>query len=434
LTTRMELARRSTLTDEVKSVAEEEDVLPERLMRLLGRGEVVIVRNVLREIKPLGLGKGLRTKINANIGSSPNIHDIDLELRKAEIAINYGADTIMDLSTGGSIDAIRRAILKNVRVPVGTVPIYQAGIEAAKRKGAIVDMDEDDMFNAVERHAKDGVDFVTVHAGVTKSSLKRLLESKRIIPMVSRGGTFHAAWILHHDKENPFYANYDYLLEIAKEYDLTLSLGDGLRPGCIHDATDPAQIEELLVISQLVERAREKGVQAIVEGPGHVPIHEVAANVRLQKSLCKDAPFYVLGPLVTDIAPGYDHIVGAIGGAIAALEGADFLCYVTPAEHLSLPSEEDVKLGVIAAKIAAHVADIAKLGDRAAKRDREMAEARIKLNWEKQFSLALDQEKAKSYRKRFPVSERSCTMCGEYCAMKLISEALGRKDFSRLTC
>ena len=260
----MELARRSTLTDEVKSVAEEEDVLPERLMRLLGRGEVVIVRNVLREIKPLGLGKGLRTKINANIGSSPNIHDIDLELRKAEIAINYGADTIMDLSTGGSIDAIRRAILKNVRVPVGTVPIYQAGIEAAKRKGAIVDMDEDDMFNAVERHAKDGVDFVTVHAGVTKSSLKRLLESKRIIPMVSRGGTFHAAWILHHDKENPFYANYDYLLEIAKEYDITLSLGDGMRSGAIYDSNDRAKLQELLIIGELVEKARMKGIQTMV--------------------------------------------------------------------------------------------------------------------------------------------------------------------------
>lgn len=433
MTTRMEAASR-WVSDEVKFVAESEGVSPEKVARRLGRGEVVIVRNVVREVKPLGIGKGLRTKINANIGSSPNICDVELELRKANIAVKYGADTLMDLSTGGDLDEIRRRVLKSVKVPVGTVPIYQAGIEAARKKGAIVDMDEDDMFNVIEKHAKDGVDFVTVHVGVTRENVKKLIESKRIIPMVSRGGTFHAAWILHHDQENPLYKNYDYLLEIAKEYDMTLSLGDGLRPGCIHDATDVPQISELVTISHLVERAREKRVQVIVEGPGHVPIHEIAANIRLQKAMCKDAPFYVLGPLVTDIAPGYDHIVGAIGGAIAALEGADFLCYVTPAEHLGLPSEEDVKLGVIAAKIAAHVADIARLGDKAAKRDHEMAKARVNLDWETQFSLALDPEMARAYRERHPAKEVSCTMCGEYCAMKLISEALGRKDFSRLTC
>ncbi|MEM4675076.1 MAG: phosphomethylpyrimidine synthase ThiC [Nitrososphaerota archaeon] len=430
----MEEASRLSLTEEIKAVAEEEGIPPEKVARRLGRGEVVIVRNVVREVKPLGIGKGLRTKINANIGTSSEVCDVELELRKAFIAIRYGADTIMDLSTGGDLDTIRRRILKSVNVPVGTVPIYQAGIEAARKKGAIIDMDEDDMFNAIEKHAKDGVDFVTVHVGVTKENVKKLVESKRIIPMVSRGGTFHAAWILHHDKENPLYENFDYLLEIARQYDMTLSLGDGLRPGCIHDATDVLQISELVTISRLVERAREKGVQVIVEGPGHVPINEIAANIRLQKSMCKNAPFYVLGPLVTDIAPGYDHIVGAIGGAIAALEGADFLCYVTPAEHLRLPGEEDVKLGVIAAKIAAHVADIAKLGQRAAKWDDEMAKARVSLDWGKQFSLAIDPEKARAYHEQGTTRKTACTMCGEYCAMKLISEALGRKDFSRLTC
>lgn len=434
LTTRMETANRSVLTDEVKAIAEEEKVSPEKLVRRLGRGEVVIVRNVAREVKPLGIGKGLRTKINANIGSSPKVYDVELELRKAKVAVGYGADTLMDLSTGGDIDRIRQMILKSVNVPVGTVPIYQAGIEAVKKKGAIVDMDEDDMFNAIKKHADDGVDFVTVHVGVTKENVKRLIESKRIIPMVSRGGVFHAAWIIHHDQENPLYKNYDYLLEIAKEYDLTLSLGDGLRPGCIHDATDVPQISELVTIGHLVERARKKGVQVIVEGPGHVPIHEIAANIKLQKAMCKEAPFYVLGPLVTDVAPGYDHIVGAIGGAIAALEGADFLCYVTPAEHLGLPSEEDVKLGVIAAKIAAHVADIAKLGGHIVEWDHEMARARVSLDWDKQFSLAIDPEKARSLHERLSLKEAVCTMCGEYCAMKLISEALGSKDFSRLSC
>lgn len=430
----METASRLALTDEIKTVANDEGLSPEKVARRLGRGEIVIVRNTVREVKPLGIGMGLRTKINANIGTSPHVCNVELELRKAKIAVDYGADTLMDLSTGGDIDSIRRRILKSVSVPVGTVPIYQAGIDAAKRKGAIVDMDEDDMFNTVEKHAKDGVDFVTVHVGVTKENVEKIVKSGRIIPLVSRGGAFHVAWILHHNQENPFYANFDYLLEIAREYDLTLSLGDGLRPGCIHDATDAPQISELITIVHLIERARADGVQVIVEGPGHVPIHEIAANIRIQKALCKNAPFYVLGPLVTDIAPGYDHIVGAIGGAIAAMEGADFLCYVTPAEHLGLPDEEDVKLGVIAAKIAAHVADIAKLGDRVAERDHEMAKARISLNWERQFSLALDSERARAYRERYKIKETVCTMCGEYCAMKLISEYLGRKDFSRLTC
>jgi phosphomethylpyrimidine synthase len=420
----------------MKQVSEDEDFPVERLLELIASGRVVITRNIKREnVKPLGIGEGLRTKINANVGTSADFYDVNYELKKAKIAVEYGADTIMDLSTGGDINDVRRKIIKNTDAPLGTVPIYQAGIEAGKKKGAIVDMDEDDMFKAIENHAEDGVDFMTVHVGVTRKTVEILTKRKRIIPMVSRGGTFHAAWIMHNDQENPLYSNYDYLLELAKKYDFTLSLGDGLRPGCIHDASDELQMQELLTISELVERAREKEVQVMVEGPGHVPIHQVGANVRIQKALCKGAPFYVLGPLVTDLAPGYDHITSAIGGAIAAMEGADFLCYVTPAEHLGLPNEEDVKEGVIASKIAAHAADIAKLGDKASKWDNEMARARIDIDWEKQYELSLDPKKAKLFHERVEAKEpKSCTMCGKFCAMKIISEALDNPELEKFKC
>lgn len=436
MTTQIQSARRGIVTDEAKQVSEDEEFPVERLLKLIASGRVVITRNLKREnVKPLGIGESLRTKINANLGSSADYYDADYELKKANIAIEYGADTIMDLSTGGDIDNIRRKIIKNTKVPLGTVPIYQAGIEASKKKGAIVDMDEDDMFKAIEKHAEDGVDFVTVHVGVTRKTIEILTKRKRIIPMVSRGGTFHAAWIMHNNHENPLYSNYDYLLEIAKKYDLTLSLGDGLRPGCIHDASDELQMQELLTISELVERAREKEVQVIVEGPGHVPIHQIGANVRIQKALCKGAPFYVLGPLVTDLTPGYDHITGAIGGAIAAMEGADFLCYVTPAEHLGLPDEEDVKQGVIASKIAAHAADIAKLGDKASKWDNEMAHSRIAIDWEKQYELSLDPKRAKLLHERMEAKEpKTCTMCGQFCAMKIISEALNKPELEKFKC
>ncbi|MEM3594046.1 MAG: phosphomethylpyrimidine synthase ThiC [Candidatus Jordarchaeaceae archaeon] len=436
MTTQIQSARRGIVTYEAKQVSEEEDIPVEKLLKLVASGRVVITRNLKREsVKPLGIGEGLRTKINANVGSSADYYDADYELKKAKIAIEYGADTIMDLSTGGDIDNIRRKIIKNTNVPIGTVPIYQAGIEASKKKGAIIDMDEDDMFKAIVKHAEDGVDFITVHVGVTKKAVELLKKRKRIIPMVSRGGTFHAAWIIHNNQENPLYSNFDYLLEIAKEYDLTLSLGDGLRPGCIHDASDELQMQELLTISELVGRAREKEIQVIVEGPGHVPIHQIGANVRIQKALCKGAPFYVLGPLVTDLAPGYDHITGAIGGAIAAMEGADFLCYVTPAEHLGLPDEEDVKQGVIASKIAAHAADIAKLGDRALKLDEKMAQARIAIDWEKQYKLSFDPKTAKRLHERMEATEpKSCTMCGRFCAMKIISEALDTPELKKLKC
>ncbi|MEM1553160.1 MAG: phosphomethylpyrimidine synthase ThiC [Candidatus Bathyarchaeia archaeon] len=422
----MEAARRGQITEEMRIVAEDEGESPQALCQRIAQGTVIITRNIKREnVHPVGIGKGLRTKVNANIGTSQDLCDLNLEIEKAEVAVKYGADTIMDLSTAGDLDEIRRAIIKAVNVPIGTVPIYQAAIEATKKRGAIIHMTEDDIFNIIEKHAKDGVDFMTVHCGVTQQIVKKLAKHPRLMGVVSRGGTFLAAWILHHDKENPLYANYDYLLELAKKYDFALSLGDGLRPGCIFDSTDWAQIQELLTIGELVERARDANVQVMVEGPGHLPLNDVAANVQLEKSICKDAPFYVLGPVVTEIAPGYDHIVGAIGGALAGLAGADFLCYLTPAEHLGLPSLEDVKEGVIATKIAAHAADIAKLGAKAAAQDLAMAKARANLDWKGQFENAIDPEKAKKVHGRIkPKSPETCSMCSEYCAIKILKEAL----------
>ncbi|MEM3727611.1 MAG: phosphomethylpyrimidine synthase ThiC [Candidatus Bathyarchaeia archaeon] len=422
----MEAARRGQITEEMRIVAEDEGESPQALCQRIAQGTVIITRNIKRgNVHPVGIGKGLRTKVNANIGTSPDLCDLNLEVEKARVAVKYGADTIMDLSTAGDLDEIRRDIIKAVNVPIGTVPIYQAAVEVAKKKGAIIHMTEDDIFNTIEKHAKDGVDFMTVHCGVTQQIVKKLAKHPRLMGVVSRGGTFLAAWILHHNKENPLYANYDYLLELAKKYDFALSLGDGLRPGCIFDSTDWAQIQELLTIGELVERARDANVQVMVEGPGHLPLNDVAANVQLEKSICKDAPFYVLGPVVTEIAPGYDHIVGAIGGALAGLAGADFLCYLTPAEHLGLPSLEDVKEGVIATKIAAHAADIAKLGAKAAAQDLAMAKARANLDWRGQFENAIDPEKAKKVHGRVkPKSPETCSMCSEYCAIKILREAL----------
>jgi len=426
LATQMESAKRGQITEEMRIVAEYEGESAEVICQRIAEGTVIITRNVVREnVHPLGIGKGLRTKVNANVGTSQDLCDPNLEVEKAKVAVKYGADTVMDLSTAGDLDKIRQAIIKAVKVPVGTVPIYQAAIEAAKKKGSIIHMTEDDIFNTIEKHAKDGVDFMTVHCGVTQQIVKKLAEHPRLMGLVSRGGTFLAAWILHHNKENPLYANYDYLLEIARKYDFAISLGDGLRPGCIFDSTDWAQVQELLTIGELVERARAANVQAMVEGPGHLPLQDVAANVQLEKSICKGAPFYVLGPVVTEVAPGYDHIVGAIGGALAGFAGADFLCYVTPAEHLGLPTLEDVKEGVIAAKIAAHAADIAKLGAKASAQDLAMAKARASLDWKGQFENAIDPEKAKKIHGRIkPKSPETCSMCSKYCAIKILKEAL----------
>jgi phosphomethylpyrimidine synthase len=424
MVTQMESARKNVVTDEVRAVAESEELPVEIVMRGIAEGRVVITKNVMREITPLGIGERLRIKVNANVGTSREICDVQRELEKSRAAVDAGADTLMDLSTGGDIDEVRRRILREVRVPVGTVPIYQAVIEAQDKHGAIVSMTEDDIFNAIERHAKDGVDFLTVHCGITKESVEKVIRQKRLLGIVSRGGTFLTAWIIHNKAENPLYANYDYLLEIAKKYDLTLSLGDGLRPGCISDATDIPQIQELLIIGELVERARKAGVQTMVEGPGHIPLDQIETNVKLEKSMCKDAPFYVLGPLVTDVAPGYDHIVGAIGGAVAAMSGANFLCYVTPTEHIALPDVEDVKEGVLTTRIAAHAGDLVNNRRIAAKWDYSISKARSDLDWKEQMRLSLNPDKVKRIREERPPKkvEEVCTMCGEFCAIKILKD------------
>jgi phosphomethylpyrimidine synthase len=408
---------KSDIPEVIKQVAKSEGMDPEKLRRKVVAGEIVIPFNPIHSPKPLGIGGGLPVKVNANIGTSPDCMDVEEEIRKAKVSVEYGSDAVMDLSIGGDLTLIRRRLIDVLEVPFGTVPIYEAGLAAAK-KSAVVDMTEDDMFNAFENHAKDGVDFTVAHVGVTKESVNRLKKQGRILDVVSRGGSFHTAWILHNEKENPLYENFDYLLEIAAKYDLTLSLGDGFRSGCIHDANDRAKIQELLIIGELVERARAYGVQTIVEGPGHVPLNLIESNIKIMKSATKNAPYYVLGPLVTDIAPGYDHIVSAIGGAIAGYAGADFLCYVTPSEHLSLPTIDDVREGVIAARIAAHSANIARgIGTEL---DLEMAQARRDLDWDKMFSLVIDPGKAKRYRnERKPSHEDVCSMCGDLCAIKL---------------
>jgi phosphomethylpyrimidine synthase len=424
--TQLELARKGIVSPRMKHVAEKEGLETDVIMQGLAEGEIIIPANVNHtNLIPCGIGKGLRTKVNANIGTSSDFCDLNTELRKLQTAIDFGADTVMDLSTGGDISAIRRAILSASTVPVGTVPIYQAGIEAIENRGAIVNMSVDDIFTVIREHAKDGVDFMTVHCGVTRASVARLKKQGRITDVVSRGGAFLIGWMLHNDAENPLYQFYDRLLGLALEYDFALSLGDGLRPGCLADATDRAQIEELIILGELVEHSREIGVQAMVEGPGHLPLDQIATNVQLEKSLCRGAPFYVLGPLVTDIGAGYDHITAAIGGAIAAAAGADFLCYVTPTEHLSLPNVEDVKEGVIASRIAAHAADIVK-GKKGAKEwNEQMSRARRSLDWETQAKLSLDPELSQQIHSKIPAEGATCSMCGKYCAMAIIEKYLG---------
>jgi phosphomethylpyrimidine synthase len=430
--TQLEFARKGRLTRAIREVAAEEGIASEVLLGLVASGKVVIPFNPNHSpARPAGIGQSLRTKVNVNIGTSADFPRLADELRKLEIAVRYDADAIMDLSTGGDLRKIRRRILARAPMPLGTVPIYQAAIEAIGRRGSIVKMTEEDLFSAIESQAQEGVDFVTVHCGLTQKAIARLKAQGRVADIVSRGGAFHLAWMLHHEKENPLYARYDRLLEIARRYDLTLSLGDGLRPGSIIDATDRPQIEELLTLGELVERAWQAGVQVMVEGPGHIPLDQVEMNIKLQKRVCKGAPFYVLGPLVTDVAPGYDHIVSAIGGAIAAAAGADFLCYVTPAEHLGLPSVEDVKEGLIASKIAAHAADIVKGVKGAIDRDLALSKARKKLDWTAQRKLVIDPHKFSEIRKKRRSASKACSMCGEYCAMRIVSRFLdsdGRAD------
>ncbi|MDD5038751.1 MAG: phosphomethylpyrimidine synthase ThiC [Dehalococcoidales bacterium] len=425
--TQLELAKKGITSPQMESVAHREGVEVEFIRQGLAEGAIIITANTRHvNLIPCGIGRGLRTKVNANIGSSSDYTNVDTELNKLRVAIDFGADTVMDLSTGGDIPAIRRSIIVASSVPIGTVPIYQAGIEAIARSGAIIKMTADDLFTVIEEQARDGVDFVTVHCGVTQSAIARLKQQGRVADVVSRGGAFLIGWMLHHERENPLFEHYDRLLEIAREFDVTLSLGDGMRPGSLADATDRAQIEELLVIGELVQRARQAGVQTMVEGPGHLPLNQIETNVQLEKSICKGAPFYVLGPLVTDIGAGYDHITGAIGGAIAAAAGVDFLCYVTPAEHLSLPDPEDVKQGVIASRIAAHAGDIVKGVKGAEQWDRKMSIARKKLDWEEQAKLTLDPERARRVHGRQHASAgRACSMCGAFCAMELVEKYLG---------
>jgi phosphomethylpyrimidine synthase len=424
--TQLEQAQKGIISSQMKIVAEQEHLDPEFIRAGIAAGNIVIPANINhKNFTPFGIGKGLRTKVNANLGTSSDYGTIKTELEKLKVAIAVGADTVMDLSTGGDIPAVRRAVMKASTIPVGTVPLYQAAIKAIKESGAIVKMTSDDIFSAIEDHAKDGVDFITVHCGVTRSAIARLKEQGRITDVVSRGGAFTVAWILHNGKENPLYEYYDRLLEIARRYDMTLSLGDGMRPGCLADATDHAQIEELLILGELVQRAWKAGVQVMVEGPGHVPLNQIETNVKLQKSICKGAPFYVLGPLVTDIGAGYDHITGAIGGAIAAMHGADFLCYVTPSEHLSLPDVEDVRQGVIASRIAGHAADIAKGVQGAMDWDIKMAKARKALDWEGQAKLTLTPEYSRKVHAKHTSGGEACSMCGDYCAMKVVGEYLG---------
>ena len=423
--TQLEMARKGIISPEMKIVAGQEQLDVEFIRAGIADGNIVIPANVNhKNFTPFGIGKGLRTKVNANLGTSSDFGTIQTELAKLHAAIEVGADTVMYLSTGGDIPAMRRAVMKASTIPVGTVPLYQAAIKAIKESGAIVKMSADDIFSAIEDHCKDGVDFITVHCGVTRSAIARLKEQGRITDVVSRGGAFTVGWILHNEQENPLYQYYDRLLEIAHRYDVTLSLGDGMRPGCLADATDHAQVEELLILGELVQRAWKAGVQVMVEGPGHIPLNQIETNVKLQKSICKGAPFYVLGPLVTDIGAGYDHITGAIGGAIAAMYGADFLCYVTPSEHLSLPDVEDVRQGVIASRIAGHAADIAKGVKGAMDWDIKMAHARKALDWEAQAKLTLTPDYSRKVHAKHTSGGEACSMCGDYCAMKVVGEYL----------
>ncbi len=424
--TQLELAKKGIISPQMKAVAEVEGLEPEFIRQGVAAGTIVIPANTKHSnLAPCGIGQGLSTKINANIGTSSDFGDINSELEKLRVAIEAGADAVMDLSTGGDIGAIRRAIITASPRTIGTVPIYQAGIEAIARDGAIVKMTADELFGVIEENSRDGVDFITVHCGVTQSAVARLKQQGRVADVVSRGGAFLIGWMLHNERENPLYEQYDRLLEIAREFDVTLSLGDGMRPGSLADATDRAQVEELITLGELVQRAWQAGVQVMVAGPGHLPMNQIETNVRLQKAICKGAPFYVLGPLVTDIAAGYDHITGAIGGAIAAAAGADFLCYVTPSEHLSLPDVEDVRQGVIASRIAAHAADMVKGVKGAQDWDLKMSLARKKLDWEEQARLSLDPERSRRVHRRYGSTGPACSMCGSYCAMDLVSKYLG---------
>jgi phosphomethylpyrimidine synthase len=418
--TRMEEAKAGTISPEIKKASLREGMTPGKMRDGVADGTIALVRNKLRAIDPMAIGAGTRIKVNANIGTSSAKSDICEELEKMHAALKHGADAIMDLSTAGDLTAIRAALLKECTVPFGTVPLYEM-VSVARRKGmSVLDLTADDMFAVIEDHCRQGVDFLTLHCGVNRQTIARFKEVKRLAGAVSRGGTIMMEWIHHNRRENPLYEQYDRLLGICAEYDVAVSLGDGFRPGAIADATDRVQIEELTVLGELVKRAWQRNVTVFVEGPGHVPLNQIVSNIQVQKTLCRNAPFYVLGPLVTDVSPGYDHISAAIGGAIAGMAGADFLCYVTPAEHLRLPSVDDVREGVIASRIAAHAADIARGYPGAQEWDDSISRAKVDLDWERMLSLCIDPEKARKYRASLPPQgdENLCSMCGEFCAIR----------------
>ena len=422
-TTQMDAARKGILTKELLAVAKKEQMEPEKLVKLVAAGQVVIPANKCHTcLDPNGIGSALRTKINVNLGTSRDLNDLDMELQKVNDAVAMGAESIMDLSSFGDTQKFRRKLTAECPAIIGTVPIYDAVVYYHK---PLREITSEEWLQIAEMHAKDGVDFLTIHVGINKNTAERFKKMKRLTNIVSRGGSIIFAWMEMTGQENPFYEHFDRLLDICQEYDVTLSLGDACRPGCLEDATDVSQLEELLTLGELTRRAWVKNVQVMIEGPGHMPLDQIAANMKIQQSVCKGAPFYVLGPLVTDVAPGYDHITAAIGGAIAASAGASFLCYVTPAEHLRLPNRDDVKEGIIASRIAAHAADIAKGIPGAKEWDRKMAQARARLDWEEQFSLAIDPEKARRYRAESkPEKEDTCSMCGNFCAVKNMNRIL----------
>ncbi|MCX9013852.1 MAG: phosphomethylpyrimidine synthase ThiC [Candidatus Methanoperedens sp.] len=420
-------AKKGSITEVMKQVAKDEGVEPEFVRRGVESGRIVIPISPYRETRAVGIGKGLRTKVNASIGTSSDIVDINIEIEKAKMAEATGADTLMELSTGGDFYDIRKKVIAATSLSVGSVPLYQAFIEAIRKHGAVVDMEEDELFKITAEQAKLGTNFMAIHTGINQITVERLKAQGRFGGLCSRGGAFMTAWMMHNEKENPLYSEFDYLLEIMKEHEVTLSMGNGMRAGAVHDSTDRAQIQELIINSELSDKAHAAGVQTIVEGPGHIPIDEIETNVMLMKRMSGEKPFYMLGPLVTDIAPGYDHIVAAIGASLSSAYGADFICYVTPAEHLALPNVEDVRQGVITARIAAHIGDMIKNGSR--QQDLEMGRARRDLQWDKMYELAIDPAHAKAIRdSRSPGDKEACTMCGDYCALKIVKQNF---DFAR---
>ncbi len=422
--TQLDRARDGEITQEMKEAAVYDDVSPEFIRDGIANGHIVIYGNPQRKSTVVGIGQGLRTKINASIGTSPDIIDFDMEVEKAKVAEKAGADTLMELSTGGDLGEIRKRILDSTSLTVGTVPLYQAAMETIEKKGSVVKMESDFLFEIIERQAQDGIGFMAIHCGINMITLERLRkQGYRYGGLVSRGGSFLTAWMNHNKKENPLYEEIDRLIDIMKKYDVILSLGNGLRAGAVHDSTDRAQIQELIMNSEVAEYAQKKGVQIIVEGPGHIPIDEIEANVIIQKRMSNNAPFYMLGPITTDVTPGYDHISSAIGAALSSRYGADFICYVTPPEHLALPTADDVREGVMAAKVAVHVGDMVKLKDKVKNHDLKMGIARRDLDWKTQFETAITSEKAEEIRKsRPPMEEETCTMCGPVCSLKGVME------------